>query len=171
MNEFARTTPPPPDPATRVRSRGVWSRFWRCWYRLLRLLERPLVWLVATRGLGNLVLLRVPGRRSRRMRTVPLGRLSVGDRHYVGHPSGDTGWTLNLRACERAQIVRAGRPEAPMRASVLPRGAERDGVVRASFVQHPFPGNALYRLAGRHVAAHGVFFRLEEIGSAPDAQA
>jgi FdhD protein len=30
--------------------------------------------------------------------------------------------------------------------------------------QHPFPGNAMYRLAGRHVGTTGVFFRLEPLG-------
>jgi len=46
-------------------------------------------------------------------------------------------------------------------------GLERDAAVRATFRQHPFPGNALYRLAGRHVAANGVFFRLEPADAAP----
>lgn len=171
MDETTPTSPDPDDPTAPVRTRGAWALFWRCWYRLLRVLERPLKWVVARYGLGNLVLLRVPGRRSGRVRSVPLGLLTVRDRLYLGHPSGDTGWTLNLRACDRASLVRAGQAETPVRVSVVPRGPERDAVVRASFVQHPFPGNALYRLAGRHVAAHAVFFRLEEVGPVPRAQA
>ena len=51
-----------------------------------------------------------------------------------------------------------------MRPVLLGPGPERDAVVRATFRQHVFPGNALYRLAGRHVAATGVFFRLEPTG-------
>jgi hypothetical protein len=92
---------------------------------------------------------------------VPVGLLSVAGRRYLGHPSGDTGWTLNLRAADGIALEGAKIGTVHARAAVLAAGSERDAVVRASFRQHPFPGNALYRLAGRHVAATGVFFRLE----------
>lgn len=82
-------------------------------------------------------------------------------RRYLGHPSGDTAWTLNLRAAEGATIESARIFRTRVRAVLLGPGPERDAAVRASFRQHPFPGNATYRLAGRHVAATGVFFRLE----------
>jgi hypothetical protein len=105
----------------------------------------------------------VAGRRSGAERALPLGLLTVGGRRYLGHPSGDTAWTLNLRAAASATIesARIGRTRvAPI---LLGPGPERDAAVRATFRQHPFPGNAMYRLAGRHVAATGVFFRLEPL--------
>lgn len=137
------------------------AAWWRAWYRLLRLGGRPLTWLALHHGFGNLVVLHVTGRRSGRDRSLPLGLLTVEDRRYLGHPSGDTSWTLNLRSAEQAVIESASLPAAVVRGVVLPVGAERDAVVRAAFRQHPFPGSLFYRLAGRHVAATGVFFRLE----------
>jgi hypothetical protein len=113
-------------------------------------------------GFGNVIVLRVNGRRSGRERALPLGLLSVGGRRYVGHPSGDTAWTLNLRAAPDATIEGARVGTSRVRPVVLEPGPEREAVVRATFRQHPFPGNALYRLAGRHVLATGVFFRLED---------
>ena len=144
-----------------LRTTGPWSAFWRSWYRLLRLIERPLVHIALHRGYGNIVVLRVRGRRSGRTRSVPVGLLSVAGRRYLGHPSGDTGWTLNLRAADGIALEGADIGTVHARPTVLAPGSERDAVVQASFRQHPFPGNALYRLAGRHVAATGVFFRLE----------
>jgi hypothetical protein len=150
-----------------LHTRGGVAAWWRSWYRLLRLVGRPLMWLTRRHGFGNLVVLHVVGRRSGRDRSLPLGLLTVGDGRYVGHPSGDTGWTLNLRAAESVEIEGARLGQHRVRAVVLSRGAERDAVVRATFRQHPFPGNALYRLAGRHVFENGVFFRLES-ATTPD---
>ena len=48
---------------------------------------------------------------------------------------------------------------ATVRAVPLPAGAERSAAIRATFVQHPFPGNAIYHLADRHIEAVGAFFR------------
>ena len=152
------------DPFVRpLHTAGPWSAFWRRWYRLLRLIERPLVRIALGRGFGNIVVLHVRGRRSGRTRTVPVGLLTVAGRRYLGHPSGDTGWTLNLRATDRITLEGAYVGTIHARPAVLASGSERDAVVRASFRQHPFPGNALYRLSGRHVAASGVFFRLEAV--------
>jgi hypothetical protein len=147
--------------ATVVRASGPWAAWWRGWYRALRYVEGPLLWLVRRHGFGNLVVVRVTGRRSGRLRELPLGLLRVAGRRYLGHPSGDCPWTRDVRAGGRVAIQRAGQRVARFRAVVLQPGPERDAVVRASFRQHPFPGNAFYRLAGRHVAATGVFFRLE----------
>ncbi len=144
-----------------IRTAGAWGAWWRGWYRLLRLVGGPLHRLATRPGFGNLVVLRVVGRRTGRERALPLGLLSARGRRYVGHPSGDTGWTLNLRAAETATIESARIPRVRVRPVLLGPGPERDVAVHASFRQHPFPGNALYRLAGRHVASTGVFFRLE----------
>ena len=152
-----------------IHATGPWSTWWRGWYRLLRLVGGPLDRLAMRPGFGNLVVLRVVGRRSGSERALPLGLLTVGGRRYLGHPSGDTAWTLNVRAAASATIESARIPRARVRPVLLGCGPERDAAVRASFRQHPFPGNALYRLAGRHVATTGVFFRLEPI-DAPDAR-
>jgi hypothetical protein len=158
---------PGADPfAEPLRATGAWAAWWRGWYRLLRLVGGPLDRLAMGPGFGNVVVLRVVGRRSGRERVLPLGLLTVGGRRYLGHPSGDTAWTLNLRAAETATIESAQIPRARVRPVVLGPGRERDTAVRATFRQHPFPGNALYRLAGRHVAACGIFFRLEQLDEA-----
>ena len=34
-------------------------------------------------------------------------------------------------------------------------------MIRATFRQHPFPGNVLYWLARRHVRAVGTYYRIE----------
>jgi hypothetical protein len=154
-----------------VRTTGTWGAWWRAWYRLLRLVGGPLGRLALRPGFGNLVVVRVVGRRSGTERSLPLGLLTVAGRRYLGHPSGDTAWTLNLRAAGTATIESARVPRTRVRPVLLGPGPERGAVVRATFRQHPFPGNALYRLAGRHVAATGVFFRLEpdDLDAAPAA--
>lgn len=146
-----------------VRTTGAWSRTFRAWYRMLRWIESPLTWWATTRGFGNIVELRVPGRRSGTERRLPLGLLTVDGHWYLGHPSGDSAWTLNLRAADTAVIASAAIPATAVRSEVLSAGPERDAVVRATFRQHPFPGDALYRLAGQHVIATGVFLRLEPV--------
>ncbi len=150
-----------------IRTAGGWGAWWRGWYRLLRVVGGPLGRLAVQPGFGNLVLLRVVGRRSGAERSLPLGLLTVGGRRYLGHPSGDTAWTLNLRASGSATIEAARIARTRIRPVLLGPGPERDAVVRATFRQHPFPGNAMYRLAGRHVAATGVFFRLEPPAEPP----
>jgi len=152
-----------------IHAAGAWGAWWRAWYRLLRLVGGPLDRLARRPGFGNLVVLRVVGRRSGRERALPLGLLAAGGRRYLGHPSGDTAWTLNLRAAASATIESARIPRTRFRPVLLGPGPERDAAVRSSFRQHPFPGNALYRLAGRHVAACGVFFRLDPLDVAPVA--
>ncbi len=162
VDTLADLPPAGPGPlAEPVHAGGPWGAWWRAWYRLLRLAGGPLDRLAMGPGFGNLVVLRVVGRRSGCERVLPLGLLTVGERRYLGHPSGDTAWTLNLRAASTATIESARIPRTRVRPVLLGPGPERDAAVRASFHQHPFPGNALYRLARRHVAATGVFFRLE----------
>ena len=144
-----------------VHATGAWAPLWPRWYRLMRAFDGPLIRLALRRGYGNLVLLRVPGRRSGQERRVLLGVLRVGERCYLGHPNGDTSWTLDVRAADRIALESATLPLASYRPLILGPGPERDAVVRAACHQHPFPGNAIYRLAAGHVFAFGVFFRLE----------
>ena len=42
-------------------------------------------------------------------------------------------------------------------------------MIRATWTQQPFPANLLYRAAGRHVAAVGVYHRLDPFVAAPAA--
>ena len=145
-----------------VHTTGPWATWWRLWYRFVRLLGWPLTRLVLTRGFGNVVIVRVRGRQTAVERAVPLGLLTVEGKRYVGHPNGDTSWTLNLRAATSVTVTSKGLGTIRARPLVLGPGPERDAIVRATFRQHPFPGNVFYRLAAGHVYASGVFFRLEQ---------
>ncbi len=85
----------------------------------------------------------------------------VGDRRYLGHPDGTCAWTRNLEAAGGGRLLHPGRAPERVVASRLPAGAEREAVIRATFRQHPFPGNVLYWLARRHVRAVGTYYRIE----------
>lgn len=140
------------------------SAFWARWlpiqYRLIRLLD-PLI-RVQWRGfgLGNVVELRVVGRRTGRPRAVLLGLLRDGDRWFLGHPNGDVPWTLNLEAAGTAELVFKPPGAVRVRARRLPAGDVRDRAI-ASTGQHVFPGNVIYRLARRHIRAVGTYFLIE----------
>jgi hypothetical protein len=114
-------------------------------------------------GLGNVVELRVPGRRSGRERRVLVGLLGVAGRMYLGHPNGASGWTRNLESAGEGTLVIPGTGSVAVRPVRLDPSPERDAVILATS-QHPFPGNLLYRLARRHIRAVGVYFRLEPVG-------
>jgi hypothetical protein len=145
-----------PDRATRA-----WGAWWRAWYRLLRMVEGPLVRVALGRGFGNLIVMRVPGRRTGRERAIPLGLLTLGDQRYLGHPSGEAGWTRDLQAAGEATIESGRIARSRVRPVLLRPGPERDAAIGASFRQHPFPGNLMYRLAGEHVRSNGIFLRLD----------
>ncbi|HLO34669.1 MAG TPA: hypothetical protein VK194_01240, partial [Candidatus Deferrimicrobium sp.] len=59
-----------------------------------------------------------------------------------------------------------GLASARFAARRLPPGPERDAVIRSTAVQQPFPANVLYRAARRHIAAVGVYHRLEPLAAA-----
>jgi hypothetical protein len=136
-------------------------------YRFIRALD-PLVRSSVANGLPGLsgiVEVRTVGRRTGRPRRILLTLLRVGDAWYLGHPNGDAAWIGNALATGWVDV----EPPAPTgprhRVARLEPGAERDAVIRATWTQQPFPANVLYRLARRHVAAVGVFLRLDPIGS------
>ncbi|HXG40929.1 MAG TPA: hypothetical protein VNJ28_08300, partial [Candidatus Limnocylindrales bacterium] len=149
-----------PGPAAdRPEASRVWRIAFRAFYRLLRLLD-PLVrvWWGAF-GLGNVVDLEVPGRRTGRTRRVLVGLLRSGGDWFVGHPNGPAAWTRNLEAAgEAVLVVRPGRRRR-VRAELLGPGPDRDRAIAATR-QHPFPGNVIYRLARWHIRAAGFYFRL-----------
>ena len=142
------------------RASGGWTVYLRLQYRLIRLLD-PLVrpWWRGY-GLGNVVELRVPGRRSGRQRPVLLGLLVDGDRWFLGHPNGDVPWTRNLEAAGTAELSLSWPGAIAIRATRLPQGELRDRAVLATG-QHVFPGNVIYRLARSHVRAVGTYFLIE----------
>ena len=147
-----------------------WSFFWPRWYGALRLADPLLRRWLRHRRLGNVVELTVTGRRSGRPRTVLLGLLMVDGGTYLGHPDTACPWTLNLDASGEALLRRPGAPARRVRAQRLTPGPERERVIRATFRQHPFPGNVLYWLARNHIRRVGVFFRLElvDVGAQGD---
>lgn len=131
-------------------------------YRVIRLLDAPLVAWWRRFGYGNLVELRVPGRRSGLPRRTVLGLLRDGNRWFLGHPSGHVAWTHNLAAAAEADLVVRWPGTIPVRATLLPPGDLRDRAILATG-QHPFPGNLVYRLARAHIRAEGVFFVLDRL--------
>lgn len=131
-------------------------------YRLIRLGERPLLAWWRRSGYGNIVELRVIGRRTGTERRTVLGLLRDGSRWFLGHPSGHVPWTRNLEAAGTAELIVRWPTAVPVRATVLPPGDLRDRAILATS-QHPFPGNLVYRMARAHIRAEGVFFVLERL--------
>jgi hypothetical protein len=145
---------PPP------RASAFWRRYLPIQYRLIRLLD-PLVRLQwRAFGLGNIVELRVPGRRTGQPRPVLLGLLRDGEHWFLGHPNGDLAWTLNLEANGGGDLVFRPPTKVPIRATRLPPGELRDRAIVATS-QHVFPGNLVYRLARAHIRAVGTYFLVE----------
>jgi len=131
-------------------------------YRLIRLGEAPLLAWWRRFGYGNIVVLRVVGRRTGAERRAVLGLLRDGNRWFLGHPSGHVPWTRNLEAAGSADLVLRWPNSVPVRATLLPPGDLRDRAILATS-QHPFPGNVVYRMARAHIRAEGVFFVLERL--------
>lgn len=138
-----------------------WHAFFPRFYRALRLLDPAISRWWSRFGVGNTVVFEVPGRRSGRPRHVFLGLLTVRGVPYLGHPDGACAWTLNVDAAGRGRVLRHDRPAEDVRTVKLPHGPEREAVIRATFRQHPFPGNVIYWLAKHHVRATGTYYRLE----------
>lgn len=171
MTSGADPRSPPPLPARRS---AAWSAAFRVMYRGLRLLApviRPAV-AAGSPGLDGVVELRFVGRRSGRPRRTLVTLLTVGGRWYVGHPNGSAAWVRNIEDAGVVEIEPPGAAGSRFRVERLPDGPERDAVIRATWTQQPFPADLLYRAARRHVAAVGVYHRLEPIrddGQASDA--
>lgn len=146
--------------ASEARASGFWRRYLPVQYRLIRLLD-PLVrvWWRAW-GLGNVVELRVVGRRTGKPRPVLLGLLRADGGFFLGHPNGEVAWTRNLAAAGGGDLSLHWPATVPIRATRLELGSSRrDAAIRATG-QHVFPGNLIYRLARRHIRAVGVYFEV-----------
>lgn len=144
----------------------TWSRIFRATYAALRLLDPAIRAWYGTFGLGNLVELQVPGRRTGRRRSTLLGLLRASDGLYLGHPNGEVSWTRNLASAGEGELRWRDGPHVFFRPVRLEPGEERDAAILATD-QHPFPGSFLYRAGRRHVRAVGVFFRLEPLAHEP----
>ena len=148
-----------------ARRSAVWTIVFRVSYRLIRVVD-PLVRSSVANGLPGLsgiVEVRTVGRRTGRPRRVLLTLLRVDDAWYLGHPNGDAAWIRNALAAGWVEVDPAARAGPRHRVARLEPGPERDAVIRATWAQQPFPANLLYRLARRHVAAVGVYLRLEPV--------
>jgi deazaflavin-dependent oxidoreductase (nitroreductase family) len=130
------------------------------WYWLIGLANPLVRRLSRAFGVGNIMELRVVGRRTGTPRSVVLGLLRDGDDWFLGHPNGHVAWTHNLEAAGIADIVfRDGLP-IHVRARLLEPGEARDRAILATG-QHVFPGNIVYRLARAHTRAVGVYFAID----------
>lgn len=145
------------------RESGFWRRALPAMYAVLKLLD-PIIraeWRATGIGLGNVVELRVAGRRTGRYRSILLTLLRDGERWFLGHPNGHVAWTLNLEAAGTADLKFPRSVLMPVRARRL-EGDERDVAIRTTS-QHPFPGNLVYRAARAHIRAVGVFFEIKRV--------
>ncbi len=149
------------------RRSGAWSVYLRIQYRLIRVLDPITRTVWRAFGLGNVVELRVPGRKTGRERRVLIGLLKEGGAWYVGHPNGHAAWTRNLEAAGAGQLSMSWPGSVPIVARRLEPGPERDRAIAATS-QHVFPGNVVYRLARRHILAVGVYFAVEIAGPSPE---
>jgi len=138
-----------------------WSAAFRFQYRILALIDPVVRGLWSRRGIGNVVELDVPRRNGRGSRSRLIGVLSVKGRTYVGHPNGEVGWTRDLEQMRHGIVRYHNGVEWHFVATPLSVGEEREQAIRATG-QHPFPGNLVYRLGRRQVAAVGVYFRLDD---------
>jgi hypothetical protein len=138
-------------------------------YRGLRLLDPMLRSVIASGapGLDGIVDLRFPGRRTGRPRRTLATLLTVGDRWYVGHPNGSAAWVRNIETAGVVDIEPPGAGGSRFGVTRLEHGPERDAVIRATWTQQPFPANLIYHAARRHVAAVGVYHRLEPAPGLP----
>lgn len=154
----------PPGPL-RPRRSALWSLTWRGIYRIVRWID-PLIrsWTANDLpGLNGFIELRYPGRRTGRARRTLVTLLSRGGRWYVGHPNGEAGWVRNVEATGWVDVDPPGPHGPRFRAARLPDGPERDAVIRATAHQQPFPANIVYRASQRHIAAVGVYHRLDPL--------
>ena len=137
----------------------------RVFYRGIRLMD-PMIrsWIAAgSPGLDGVVELRYVGRRNGRARRVLVTLLTVDGGWYVGHPNGEAGWVRSIEAAGAVDVDPPGVEGSRFAVRRLAPGPERDAVIRATWTQQPFPGRLVYRAARRHVAAVGVYHRLEPI--------
>ena len=122
--------------------------------------------------LPRLRMLRVHGRRTGRLRSVPVLVLHRGRDRYLVAPRGRTDWALNLRAAGWGELWRGNRRErieveelvGDERAAVVGSYVRRFGWLTGRFFDLPrgFGDDDVRRIAGRHPA-----FRIRPAGPLP----
>jgi hypothetical protein len=84
-------------------------------------------------------------------------------------PNGPPAWVRGIEGAGVEEVDAAGSLGSRFAVRTLAPGPERDAVIRATWSQQPFPANLIYRAARRHVAAVGVYHRLDPILADPSA--
>lgn len=118
--------------------------------RLLRLANpaaRRLIPAGLPTGAPN-VLLTMRGRRSGKVRTVPLGMLELDGRSFVQATYGETGWVANLRADGEATVTHPGGRRVPVLAIEL--SPEEAGAVLRRALQGFRRSHVIRALLGPH---------------------
>jgi deazaflavin-dependent oxidoreductase (nitroreductase family) len=118
--------------------------------RLLRLFNPLARWMISAgipTGAPN-VLLTVRGRRSGRLRAVPLAMLELDGAWFVHACYGETGWVTNLRVAGDATVTQSGGRRVPVQAVEL--SPEEAGAVLQRALA-PFRRSRVFRaLLGPH---------------------
>jgi deazaflavin-dependent oxidoreductase (nitroreductase family) len=126
--------------------------------RLLNPLTRRLISAGLPTGAPN-VLLTMHGRRSGKLRTVPLGMLDLDGRWIVQTSYGERGWVANLRADGEAIVTHPGGRRVPVQAIEL--SPEEAGAVLRRALQRFRRSRVLRALVGpRFRPPIGVLWRL-----------
>lgn len=141
---------------------AAWDRYFRVQYRFIRALDPLIRRVLSVVPLADTEELVVIGRRTGMRRPLLVGLLQVDGRLYVGHPNGPRAqWVRNLAVRPDAEVHLRGGESIATVARRLEPGEERSRAIRATWRQHPFPGNVVYWLARRHIEAVGTYFRLD----------
>jgi deazaflavin-dependent oxidoreductase (nitroreductase family) len=118
--------------------------------RLLRLINPIARWLISAglpTGAPN-VLLTMPGRRSGKLRSIPLGMLDLDGRWFVQAAYGQTGWVVNLRANPEAVLTLPGGRR--VRVDTIELSPEEAGAVLRRSLQDFRRSRVLRALLGPH---------------------
>ena len=136
-----------------------------------RILNAPIALLVGRLGLPlpGVRMLRVHGRRTGRLRSVPVLVLRAGGRRYLVAPRGRTDWTRNLAAAGWGELIR-GRAVERITASAV-EGDERERAVGAYIRRYGWLTHRLFGVGRdpdegtiREIAPRHPVFRLEPGG-------
>lgn len=129
--------------------------------RLLRLFNPVTHWLISAglpTGAPN-VLLTMRGRRSGKLRTVPVGMLELDGRWFVQASYGETGWVANLRADGEATVTHPSGRHVSVQAIEL--SPEEGGAVLRHALQPFRRSRVIGALLGPHFRPPiGVLWRL-----------
>jgi deazaflavin-dependent oxidoreductase (nitroreductase family) len=137
---------------------GLRNRMAGLWLRCINPVARRMIPAGIPTGAPN-VLLTVPGRRSGRPRTVPLGIVVLDDRTFVQASFGEAGWVANVRAGCEATVTYPGDHSLPVQVIELP--PEEAGAVLLRVLEPYHRSRLLGALLGREFRPPiGVLWRI-----------